>query len=327
VLKYQIDSQPEANYTSAITVQASYKSITFRLYDGNRVLDIETVLVVKDGEAGEDGGNGLNSAPVFLFTSTPEDSPAPSKPSTTAVYTFSSGEIAGVNNNWSKAIPSTSNRFKWMIVATAVSASAKDSIAPSEWSDPVIVFTDGIPGTRGASIAYRGDWKSNVEYSGNDLVVDFVKYNNVGYLARQDAGDIPPGTLPTNTDYWNQVTNNPDAIFTDFLIAYSAYIDNLTVGVLQTAEPPASIPAPSNDAERTTIGYAPVHSEDPTNVYSRHSPRGYYPSGRIMWTITYIPADHPIVFGDHTYADTGAILFYKDEEGSPLHFILDSNIT
>src|SRR5699024_6085956 len=109
-----------------------------------------------------------------------------------------------------------------------------------------------------------------------------------------DAGNISgDGNKPTTTPAkWNGPIANSDAIFTDFLVAYSAYIDNLTVGALQTGPTPTStdeVPGDaSTDFERTTIGYNPptkvgtLDYEDPTSGWSRHGIRQYWPNGRIM---------------------------------------------
>src|SRR5690625_5263041 len=171
---------------------------------------------------------------------------------------------------------------------------------------------DGEDGKSGATLNPRGDWSNSEQYSGTELVVEFVKYNNKGYLTRIDAGDIPIGTVPTDTDYWNEITDNPDSIFTDFLVAVSAAIENLTVGTIQTGA----------DGERTTIGYKPDDSSDPTSDYSKHSIRGYYPSGRVMVAFSYIPEEEPLTFEGVEFKDTFAIIFYKDESGSPVGFVL-----
>lgn len=48
-LKYSVDSGAESNYSSAITIIASWSYIDFILYDGTTVLDKERVLIVIDG--------------------------------------------------------------------------------------------------------------------------------------------------------------------------------------------------------------------------------------------------------------------------------------
>lgn len=93
----------------------------------------------------------------------------------------------------------------------------------------------GGQGKNGSAPVVRGDWSSTEQYSGTELLIELVKYEGYGYLTRSDAGDIPVGTLPTNTAYWNGPIENVDALIVSILIAYQAYIQNLRVGSLSTA--------------------------------------------------------------------------------------------
>jgi len=63
---------------------------------------------------------------------------APSKPSGNITYTFDGGAVSGSLGSWQKTIPSGTNPC-YVIVATASSTEATDIIAPSEWSNPVVL--------------------------------------------------------------------------------------------------------------------------------------------------------------------------------------------
>lgn len=100
------------------------------------------------GYQGSNGANGLNAATIYLYqrkTSVPE------KPSAAITYTFATGAVSGLTNGWSKTIPSGTDPL-YVILATAASMDASDTIAATEWSIPVIMAengktgTDGIPG-------------------------------------------------------------------------------------------------------------------------------------------------------------------------------------
>lgn len=263
------------------------------------------------GEDGENGLPGLNQATVFLYIRTETDAP-PLKPTNNVTYTFATGATTAPNNGWTRSLPNTGGRFKWMIQATAIGTGATDVISASEWSNPVVLSEDGLHGTNGPALAYRGDWDPLVTYRGTDTVVDFVVVGTQpavqGYSAKQGIGNIPAGTPVTNTAYWNGPIPNAGGIMTAVLMAYSAYIDNLTVGIIQTA----------TENEHTTIGFQPTDVNDPTRNYSRHAPRGYYPSGRVMWVLTFIPNNQPLIHDNREYRNVGALIFYADAVGSPV---------
>lgn len=298
-----------ANITTSIGVRMASTA--------DNVSDVTTVYKIVLPKDGEDG---YSQATVYLYRRTETSEVPPAKPSNVITYTFSTGNTTAANNGWTRSLPSSGGRFRWVIQAQAISRLASDTIAASEWSNPVIISEDGVPGTAGPAMAYRGQWSNLVQYNGSLNLVEFVTTGQAGsrqgWITRSDAGAIPKGTAVSNSTYWNGPIANADAIFTDFIMAYSAYIDNLTVGVIQT----------STEDERTTIGFTPTDLSDPTKDYSRHSPRGYYPSGRVGWTISYIPSSLPIVVGSSTVSDAFALVFYKDAANSPIHAVFSTNL-
>lgn len=436
VIKYQIDNQAEQIYQSGITVLPAYKVIVFKLYDGNTVMDLETIHIIKDGSDGNNGTDGDSTfkSSVFIRSSTVPQTPTggnwgnpvpqrwsdgipegdlpiymstriftrsgnppqqnvwttpqlmsntseleikwsdypsnnyPENPdenpgawidnATESVWwmavryrtngvwsTWQISRIKGENGSnghngdgyeFSYALterddnpPDVNYDNDWLgtgifppVIGNTQTLWMRQRIAygtgfKGPWQGPIKLTGDDGTSIQGPSMAYRGDWSELKQYSGSQYVVDIVKYvpNGRGYMAKTSAGQIPVGTLPTNTQYWQEFTSNIDSIFTDFLFAYSGYIQNLTVGQLQT----------NTEGERTTIGFKPTDSQDPTRVYSKHSPRGYYPSGRVNWILSYIPASNPITLPDgKIISDAGALVFYKDELGSPIHSVIDT---
>lgn len=104
---------------------------------------------------------------------------------------------------------------------------------------------DGAPGKDGKSgplPVYKGEWKSTVQYSGDDNVVDVVYSGDKSncYRANQGIGVIPVGTLLTNTSYWSRM-NYFENIATGLLLAELAYIENLGVRYLKTSTGPKRI--------------------------------------------------------------------------------------
>lgn len=105
------------------------------------------------GPQGNPGINGINTATVYLYQ---RATSAPSKPSGTLTYTFSSASItSGTLGNWKQSIGElTGTNPIWVIAAVASSNGATDTIASSEWSDQIKLAqngTDGQPGGQGAA--------------------------------------------------------------------------------------------------------------------------------------------------------------------------------
>ncbi len=88
---------------------------------------------------------------------------------------------------------------------------------------------------RGASTPYQGVYDSSKTYYGNLRRTDVVKYNDAYYVARADAG-VFTNKLPTDTDYWNDYGGQFESVATQLLFAEFAYVENLGVRDLQTAE-------------------------------------------------------------------------------------------
>ncbi|WP_304976237.1 N-acetylmuramoyl-L-alanine amidase [uncultured Muribaculum sp.] len=97
------------------------------------------------------------------------------------------------------------------------------------WSDPIRVSPydgkDGDPGTKGDSpvLVYRGAYSSSKTYYGNSRRLDAVKYNNIYYIARIDAGEFS-NIAPTNTGKWNTFGAQFETIATNLLLAEGANI-------------------------------------------------------------------------------------------------------
>lgn len=129
------------------------------------------------GATGDTGPAGLNSAAVFLFMRSDD---LPEKPSASLTYTFASGVLSGNLGGWSQTIPEDAQETDalldssgnavldsdghkingvyvalpcYVIQATAASTGTSDSIAASEWSDPVIFVESGSNGGDGVSVS------------------------------------------------------------------------------------------------------------------------------------------------------------------------------
>lgn len=98
------------------------------------------------GIHGNKGVDGYNVATLLIYQRVANQ---PALPTANVVYTFGSGVMTGLNNGWSPTIPAGSGTI-WVSMATALSQSGTDTIAPSEWAVPVVLAQSGEAGKHGA---------------------------------------------------------------------------------------------------------------------------------------------------------------------------------
>lgn len=192
----------------------------------NVLVDKETIPFIRDGVSGtyEELRYAMNGS----FTTPPSLSKTENEP-----------------QGWSLNPPSQTSSLNilWMIKASKY---VFNNALVSQWSDPIRVSgppgpsgPKGEPGTNGGDapfLAPMGEWKNDKQYKGSDKRIEAVKYGSHWYVTRTDAGLIPIGTLPTDTQYWNQSDIEYDFIATNLFLATSAYIDNLNVRSLKTSD-------------------------------------------------------------------------------------------
>ena len=117
------------------------------------------VIQAQDGSGGT-GSNGLSTASIFLYQRN-DTGTAPAVPTDTLTYTFATGVLSGGSlAGWSRSVPAASGgKYVFITTATALSASATDTIGTSEWATVQILAQSGENGTPGdngtfAHIAY-----------------------------------------------------------------------------------------------------------------------------------------------------------------------------
>jgi hypothetical protein len=102
----------------------------------------------KAGAPGTAGTNGLTNASVFIYR---RSATTPALPTTTSTYTFVTGDITGLDNGWTRSVPSGTLPL-YVAVAVASSSGTTDTIAAGEWSSPVVLAQDGAAGLNSASV-------------------------------------------------------------------------------------------------------------------------------------------------------------------------------
>lgn len=176
---------------------------------GNQVI---TSPICVTGGKGESGENGDYFEYRYAVNGSRTNPPSLSKASA-----YPSG--------WGTAMPSVGAlQYLWCTVAKK----KPNGTLITEWSTPVRITgydgVDGAKGDTGPCMAYQGVYSSTKTYYGTGKRVDAVKYNNIYYVARTDAGNGFSNKPPTNTNYWNEFGNQFENVATNLLLAEKASI-------------------------------------------------------------------------------------------------------
>ena len=187
--------------------------------------------IFAQGSQGQDGDDGLNTAPIFAYkraTSTPGN-----KPSITRTYTFADGTFNNndLGNSWSGVIPAGTDDL-YVCTAVASSDSATDNVVSADWSSAQLLSStgeDGAAGADGAGIVYRGEWASGISYTGTSTRKDVVKgSDNQYYIAKStytsDGNSNPVGGSNAST-YWESFGASFTSVATDILFSSQVYAD------------------------------------------------------------------------------------------------------
>ncbi|MFM7810952.1 MAG: hypothetical protein ACKO7M_04235, partial [Acinetobacter junii] len=112
-------------------------------------------------------GASLNTAQLFIYKRTASSTPpdANDKPTVSASYDFQTGILSGLNGGWTNIPPLSSGKYLWVRAAMASSTTLTDNIAPTEWSEPRLLASDGSDGSGGSGEAYPGAERKGGTYS------------------------------------------------------------------------------------------------------------------------------------------------------------------
>lgn len=137
-----------------------------------------------------------------------------------------------IPNGWDTVIPALSTlEYLWCTIAKK---SANGTLL-QKWSVPLRVNgvdggkgDKGEPGDKGESPAtvFRGVYSDSNTYYGTKYRLDVVKYNDVYYVTRIDAG-VFFGKTPTDTSKWNTFGAQFDSVATQLLLAEYANLGGL----------------------------------------------------------------------------------------------------
>ena len=153
-------------------------------------------LWVMNGAAGQDGNPGTSVASVEAWLATTTATAPTSRPSTTRIFTFSTGSWNDdrLGNGWNTQLSNVSGNYIWSLSAVATSTSSTDSVASSDWSTtPVLRVAPGGDGPTGA----RGAGRWNVRV-GTSVASSYSQTQLNSFLASIVPGS--DGDSPVNGD-------------------------------------------------------------------------------------------------------------------------------
>ena len=85
--------------------------------------------------------SGFNSKTIQLYK---RSATVPSAPTTSVVYTFSTGGLSPASpNGWSVGVPASDGNPCYVVQATAISYEDTDTVTSGEWSTPTVIVQDG----------------------------------------------------------------------------------------------------------------------------------------------------------------------------------------
>ncbi len=174
---------------------------------------VEWSTAVIQAQDGGNGPNGLSTASVYLYQRN-DTGIAPAVPTDTLTYTFATGVLSGGSfAGWSRSVPAASGgKYVFITTATALSASATDTIGTSEWATVQILAQDGT--------------FSHIAYS-------TAPDGSAGFSTTDGAGKTYIGTY---TDTTEADSTNP-AVYTWSLIKGADGIDPLDLAAVPNFVP------------------------------------------------------------------------------------------
>ncbi|WP_428718585.1 hypothetical protein [Undibacterium curvum] len=162
------------------------------------------VLLVKNGQNGDAGQNGISAATVYIYQRT-ASAVSPALPAQPATYTFLPPGLTGLTGGWSATVPTAGGHYLHVSTATAASTDATDVIDPTEWAAVQLLAKDGESGIDGAAgisnaqvYAYKRSATAPPDRPGN------VTYTFASGLITSPAGDALANgwskTIPAGSD-------------------------------------------------------------------------------------------------------------------------------
>ena len=166
------------------------------------------------------GSDGISTATLYLYKRATSQ---PSLPADIITYTFSTGFMDNITNGWSQSAPANDGSSLWITQATAIGTGSTDTIGLAEWTEPVVLATNGTNGTNGVdgTAAISG-------YLTNETTALFATANGVviNYASASGQFKVISGSTDVSSAFNLSTVSNPQGL----TVVYSGQTYSITGG-------------------------------------------------------------------------------------------------
>ena len=150
---------------------------------------------------GDNGDDGVNTAPVYAYKRSSTALASTNKPTTTRTWTFEDASFGNddLGNGWTGDIP-TGNDDLYICAAVASSTSTTDEVVAADWSAPQVLGTKGEDGTSGYNTAVVYGYKRSSSAVTDKPSTTRTWTFSSGDFDNNDLGNSFTGTIPSGTD-------------------------------------------------------------------------------------------------------------------------------
>ena len=183
-----------------------YVSTTTAQITGNTGVDssltwTNAVLLVKNGINGDDGDDGVNTAPVYAYKRSSSALGSTDKPTTTRTWTFATATFnnTDLGNGWTSNVSTGSNDL-YICAAVASSTGETDNVVANDWAAPQLLAAEGTDGTNGVNTAVVYGYKRSASTVSNKPSITRTWTFTTGTFNNSDLGNSFTSTIPSGTD-------------------------------------------------------------------------------------------------------------------------------
>jgi hypothetical protein len=150
---------------------------------------------------GDNGGDGVNTAPVYAYKRSSSTLGSTDKPTTTRTWTFANASFGNndLGNSWTGEVPSGTDDL-YICAAVASSTGATDSVVAADWSAPQVLGTKGEDGDNGVNTAVVYGYKRSASTVTDKPSTTRTWTFSSGTFNNNDLGNSFTGEIPSGTD-------------------------------------------------------------------------------------------------------------------------------
>ena len=150
---------------------------------------------------GDNGGDGVNTAPVYAYKRSSTALASTNKPTTTRTWTFADASFGNddLGNGWTGGVPSGTDDL-YICAAVASSAGATDSVVATDWSAPQVLGVKGDTGGNGVNTAVVYGYKRSASTVTDKPSTTRTWTFSAGTFDNNDLGNSFTGEIPSGTN-------------------------------------------------------------------------------------------------------------------------------